>query len=546
MDLQHGAPGLGCPGASPLIVYGAQNGHEWQITVLDGGAPADLTGASVLAYFARADGKTVLQPGEISGNVVTIDFSAACCAVVGRIGVSVRMSQGDQRLTLAQRAFAVKRAATDDMIDPSGVVPTPEEMKEIIERAEAAAQAIEGLTVGATQSEDGTLSATVTDVNGHKHIAFTFPPGGGAYILPKATAERLGGIIVGDYLTVDADGRLSVDPTGIKGEKGEKGDKGDTGATGPQGPQGEPGEKGEPGAKGDTGATGPQGPQGEPGEKGDPGPNEVTAATETTLNGLLKGAGGKVAAAAAGTDYVAPVEGKGLSKNDFTDAYKAKVDQNETDIAAKQNKITANGVLQGDGAGNIVGKTAKQVVLDGCGILAIGNTAIEQSSDLNTVMYLNVGTFYCLSGEIAKSLSNCPTNVGFLMHVYNSSGTGVTLGRWSQRVRKIIASNGSEFIQAVSCGNTAGVYTWGAWKQINMSIPQAVTLTLSASAWADGSQTITLDGMTAARPAVVSPAPGSISLWKSCGCIANDAAGGIEFTCTKTPSADITVYVIMF
>lgn len=193
--MQHGAPGLGCPGASPLIVYGDQNGHEWQITVLDGGAPADLTGASILAYFARADGKTVLQPGEISGNVVTIDFSAACCAVVGRIGVSVRMSQGDQRLTLAQRAFAVKRAATDDMIDPSGVVPTPEEMKEIIERAEAAAQAIEGLTVEAAQSEDGTLSATVSDVNGHKHIAFTFPqgaPGSDASVTAENIKSALG------------------------------------------------------------------------------------------------------------------------------------------------------------------------------------------------------------------------------------------------------------------------------------------------------------------------------------------------------------------
>lgn len=193
--MQHGAPGLGCPGASPLIVYGDQNGQKWQITVLDGGAPADLTGASILAYFARADGKTVLQPGEIIGNVVTIDFSAACCAVVGRIGVSVRMSQGDQRLTLAQQAFAVKRAATDDMIDPSGVVPTPEEMKEIIERAEAAAQAIEGLTVEAAQSEDGTLSATVSDVNGHKHIAFTFPqgaPGSDASVTAENIKSALG------------------------------------------------------------------------------------------------------------------------------------------------------------------------------------------------------------------------------------------------------------------------------------------------------------------------------------------------------------------
>ena len=96
-----------------------------------------------------------------------------------------------------------------------------------------------------------------------------------------------------------------------------------------------------------------QGPTGAQGEPGPSGPNMVTAETKTTLTGLLKGDGTSVAAAEAGTDYVAPVEGKGLSTNDFTDAYKAKINQNATDIAAKQAKITVSGLLKGAGDGSI-------------------------------------------------------------------------------------------------------------------------------------------------------------------------------------------------
>ena len=68
-----------------------------------------------------------------------------------------------------------------------------------------------------------------------------------------------------------------------------------------------------------------------PAIKGEPGASGVIdATTESALTGLLKGAGGHIAPAVAGTDYVAPA-----------------------DMAAKQNKITASGLLKGDGAGGI-------------------------------------------------------------------------------------------------------------------------------------------------------------------------------------------------
>lgn len=59
-----------------------------------------------------------------------------------------------------------------------------------------------------------------------------------------------------------------------------------------------------------TGSRGPEGPQGIQGPQGPAGPNEITANTATSINGLLKGANGKVAQAEGGTDYATPNDAK--------------------------------------------------------------------------------------------------------------------------------------------------------------------------------------------------------------------------------------------
>lgn len=56
-----------------------------------------------------------------------------------------------------------------------------------------------------------------------------------------------------------------------------------------------------------VGPQGPAGADGAQGEQGPAGPNEVSTATDSSITGLLKGAGGKVAQAVAGIDYAAPV-----------------------------------------------------------------------------------------------------------------------------------------------------------------------------------------------------------------------------------------------
>ena len=118
-----------------------------------------------------------------------------------------------------------------------------------------------------------------------------------------------------------SDGKeFDFDVETVKGEKGDKGDKGETGATGPkgetgsQGPKGETGAPGEQGPKGETGSTGPQGPQGPEGKTPVKGTDYFTQADKQ-----------EIASAAAGL----------------------------VDLSGKQNKITASGILKGDGAGGV-------------------------------------------------------------------------------------------------------------------------------------------------------------------------------------------------
>lgn len=73
-----------------------------------------------------------------------------------------------------------------------------------------------------------------------------------SYELPIASQTSLGGIKVGENLTISEDGTLGA-PYAEKGEKGDKGDKGD---------KGEPGEPGQDGAPGTNGTDGQDGQDG--------------------------------------------------------------------------------------------------------------------------------------------------------------------------------------------------------------------------------------------------------------------------------------------
>lgn len=86
-----------------------------------------------------------------------------------------------------------------------------------------------------------------------------------------------------------------------------------------------------------------------------------------------------------------------------------------------------------------------------------------------------------------------------------------------------------------------------AWTQVQTqpgAVSPTVMPTLLVANWSSNSQMITVQGVTASNNVIVSPAPASASDWASAGIICTaQSTNSLTFTCTQTPSNDITVNV---
>ena len=171
-----------------------------------------------------------------------------------------------------------------------------------------------------------------------------------------------------------------------RGEKGDKGDKGNPGA------KGEPGETGPKGPTGPQGETGPQGPTGPAGDNGAPGANGVTPTIgengnwylgETDTGKPSRGEkGDKGDKGAQGEPGETPIKGTDY----FTEADKQEIASQAAglvDLSGKQNKITASGILKGDGAGGV---TAAEAGTDyAAPSLGLTGTAVGQVPAVKTI-----------------------------------------------------------------------------------------------------------------------------------------------------------------
>ena len=140
-------------------------------------------------------------------------------------------------------------------------------------------------------------------------------------------------------------------PQGVQGVQGEKGEQGATGATGPTGPTGPEGPEGPQGPQGETG---PQGEQGIQGPQGEAGESAYTAAskggytgTETQFNSDLAKIGNKA-------DKMVPAAAGNLAALDAA----GNLSDSGKKPADFQSKVTASGLLKGDGAGGVTAAAA--------------------------------------------------------------------------------------------------------------------------------------------------------------------------------------------
>lgn len=224
-----------------LFASGDQRAHEIRVTVTEDGQPVPLTGKTVSGYFIRADRSTVLLSGSAEGNTARVTLSQSCYVQPGGFALFIKTGVAGETAAIFWGAGTVVRSTTDTIVDPSETIPSLEELLAMIgametattaaqsaasaantaaqnagakataaqdaagaantaagqantaagnastaagaantaaQTANTAAQKIDGMTVSATGLTAGSSpTAVISDVDGHKHVAFGIPAG---------------------------------------------------------------------------------------------------------------------------------------------------------------------------------------------------------------------------------------------------------------------------------------------------------------------------------------------------------------------------------
>lgn len=199
------------------------------VELYDNGQPVTISG-TITGYVIRQDGAMVPPiTGTASGNKAQIILSGACYEIPGTISIVIKV--GDTAIGAC--VGSVYRATSDSIVDPEHVIPSIEELLAQIEAcqtatnaataaaasansaatsantaataANSAAYAIDHLT---TSAQTGTTPGAVpSNVDGHKHIAFTFP-----VIIPDLTDVETNTLQPGNNASVVIDGDSPYSP----------------------------------------------------------------------------------------------------------------------------------------------------------------------------------------------------------------------------------------------------------------------------------------------------------------------------------------------
>ena len=90
-------------------------------------------------------------------------------------------------------------------------------------------------------------------------------------------------------------------------------------------------------------------------------------------------------------------------------------------------------------------------------------SAIAQGDNLNR--YTAVGNYICRANSIAASLTNSPTQVAFMLHVYDVTGTEATEG-YCYRYQELTDLYANKYIRYGNSSTGIANMTWHEWKQI--------------------------------------------------------------------------------
>ena len=133
-----------------LLMQGDEAANEIVVEMLDGGMPMALSGCSAALYLRRIDGIKVRCAGTVEGNIVRVTLKAECYSIPGNYIASMVLSDDVEDRTVLRLAGYVESDGDGPVIDPSGNIPSYDDLARAFAELEAAIKEAERATVNAS------------------------------------------------------------------------------------------------------------------------------------------------------------------------------------------------------------------------------------------------------------------------------------------------------------------------------------------------------------------------------------------------------------
>lgn len=137
------------------IAEGDANANRFGFRVKRNGQDVNIEGCTMVGYFIRADGTTVIISGSgsysVSGNVGYITLPESCYAVDGNFTLAIKLISGN--VTSAMRIIdgMVVQTTLGPIVDPGHVIPSVEDVEAAIQDALAVIAQIDNLSISNEQ-----------------------------------------------------------------------------------------------------------------------------------------------------------------------------------------------------------------------------------------------------------------------------------------------------------------------------------------------------------------------------------------------------------
>ena len=349
--------------------------------------------------------------------------------------------------------------------------------------------------------------------------------------LSPATDTKIGGVIIGDGLSVEADGTVSADdqlPAG--GTQGQVLTQGTTGPEWQDAPSGLP----------DGGTPGQILTQGESGPEWTDAPDPLPSGGETGQV-LTKTASGTAWDDVPSDLPSGGTDGQILTKTADGVAWEDAPEGGVTSFNSRTGAITPQA---GDYTAEMVGAVSESDVGVANGVAELDSTGKVPASQLPSMDYIPNSEKGANSGVATLDASGKLNATQ--KPTYTANEVGARPNTWTPTASDVGAVPTSRTVNGKALSSNI---TLTADDVNAASPPSSTTITLTTSGWSSNTQTVTVSGVSSDETAQLiqpMPAMASQSAYYGAGVLCSgQAANSLTFTCQTIPTADLTVYIVM-